>query len=300
MHEKSGSLVEWVVPLCFILCAGWLIWHLPAFTLDWFPPDETAIPNLLGLHLRNDVTPGMAGPFGGQADWVDYAALIGLPIFMILGIRTVRRAPMEFEAWRAADRAAVFIGRVTMMLVILLTSVMIYEVLLRYVFEAPTLWANELSLWLAGFIFLCAGLYAMQQRSHIRIFLLYDVCPRWLQRTFDCISTLLIVVFAFFLIYGGYGEAFDKLHRWETFGTAFDPPIPATLKPAVLIIIALVAVQAVVNLISDWNAEPVIHTAADDIDEDELERLRASVGAEGTGDLDVTRGSIQGNQVERD
>jgi hypothetical protein len=61
-----------------------------------------------------------------------------------------------------------------------------------------------------------------------------------------------------------------------------------------------VAVQAVVNLISDWNAEPVIHTAADDIDEDELERLRASVGAEGTGDLDVTRGSIQGNQVERD
>ena len=70
---------------------------------------------------------------------------------------------------------------------------MMYEVVLRYVFEAPTLWANELSLWIAGFIFLCAGLYAMQQRSHIRIFLLYDVCPRWLQRTFDCISTLLIV-----------------------------------------------------------------------------------------------------------
>ena len=136
MHEKSGSLVEWVVPLCFILCAGWMVWHLPAFTLDWFPPDETAIPNLLGLHHRNDVTPGMAGPFGGEADWIDYAALIGLPIFMVLGIRTVRRAPMEFEAWRAADRAAVFIGRVTMMLIVLLTSVMIYEVLLRYVFEA--------------------------------------------------------------------------------------------------------------------------------------------------------------------
>lgn len=300
MHEKSGSLIEWVVPLCFILCAGWLVWHLPAFTLDWVPPDASQAENLRGLHHRNDVTPNMAGPFGGEADWVDYLALLGLPVFMMIGIRTVRRAPMEFEAWRAADRAAVFIGRVTMMLVVLLTSVMIYEVVLRYVFEAPTLWANELSLWLAGFIFLCAGLYAMQQRSHIRIFLLYDICPRWLQRTFDCISTLLIVVFAFFLIYGGYGEAFDKLHRWETFGTAFDPPIPATLKPAVLIIISLVAVQAVVNLISDWNAEPVIHTAADDIDEDELERLRASVGDEGTGDMDVTRGSIQGNQGTRD
>ncbi len=300
MHDKSGSLIEWVIPFCFILCAGWLVWHLPAFTLDWVPPDQSQVDNLRGLHHRNDVTPGMAGPFGGEADWVDYLALIGLPLFLIIGIRTVQLAPMEFESWRAADRAAVFIGRVTMMLVIALTSVMMYEVVLRYVFEAPTLWANELSLWIAGFIFLCAGLYAMQQRSHIRIFLLYDVCPRWLQRTFDCISTFLIVLFAFFLIYGGYGEALDKLHRWETFGTAFDPPIPATLKPAVLVIIGFVAVQAVINLISDWNAVPVVHTAADDIDEDELQRLRAAVGSEGTGDLDVTRGSIQGSQVERD
>ena len=102
------------------------------------------------------------------------------------------------------------------------------------------------------------------------------------------------------MIYGGYGEALDKFHRWETFGTAFDPPIPATLKIMVLLIMVLVALQAVINLISDWNAEPVIHTAADDIDEDELDRLRASVGADGTGDLDVTRGAMQGNQVERD
>jgi TRAP-type mannitol/chloroaromatic compound transport system permease small subunit len=63
-----------------------------------------------------------------------------------------------------------FIGRVTMMLVVLLTTVMLYEVFLRYVLERPTLWANELSLWLAGFVFLMSGLYAMQQRSHIRIF----------------------------------------------------------------------------------------------------------------------------------
>ncbi|MCV6592245.1 MAG: TRAP transporter small permease [Silicimonas sp.] len=240
----------------------------------------------------------MAGPFGGEADWIDYLALLGLPIFLILGVRTVRRAPMEYETWRAADRIAVFIGRVTMMMIVLLTGVMLYEVILRYVFEAPTLWANELSLWLAGFIFLCAGLYAMQQRSHIRIFLLYDVCPRWLQRTFDCISTLLIVTFAFFLVYGGYGEALDKLHRWETFGTAFDPPIPATLKPTVLIIVSLVALQAIVNLISDWNNEPVLHSAADDIDQDELDRLRKAVGGEGVGDLDVTRGAIQGSQAE--
>lgn len=277
MQEKSGSFIEWLIPFCFILCAGWLAWHLPAFTLDWFPPDASQGDNLRGLHSRNDVTPNLGGPFGGVADWVDYLALVGIFVFLLIGVRTVRRAPMEFESWKPADRVAVFIGRVTMMLIVLLCGVMLYEVFVRYVLSAATLWANELSLWLAGFIFLCAGLYAMQQRSHIRIFLLYDVCPRWLQRTFDTISTVLIAVFAFFLVYGGYGEAFDKLYRWETFGTAFDPPIPATLKPMVLLVIILVSIQAIVNLISDWNAEPVKHTAADDIDEQELEMLRRQV-----------------------
>ena len=299
MSEHSTRASEWLVPIAFVICASWLVWHIPAFTLDWYPPDASQADNLRGLHHRNDVTPGMSGPFGGEADWIDYLALIALPVIVVLGIKTVRRAPMEFEAWKPLDRLAVFVGRVTMMLIALLTCVMLYEVFVRYVLEAPTLWANELSLWIAGFVFLCAGLYAMQQRSHIRIFLLYDVCPRWLQRTFDTISTSLIVLFALALIYGGYGEALDKLHRWETFGTAFDPPIPATLKPAILIVVALVAIQAIINLVSDWNAEPVIHTAADDIDQEELEHLRAMVGDEGVGDLDVTRGKIQGSQVEQ-
>jgi TRAP-type mannitol/chloroaromatic compound transport system permease small subunit len=301
MQEKSGSLIEWLVPMGFIACAGWVTWHMPAFTLTLAKPeDPSQYDKLSALFARADMTPGMSGLFGGYADIIDWLALIMIPVMAYIGMRTVRRAAMEFESWRAIDRLAVFIGRVTMMLVVLLCTVMIYEVILRYIFERPTLWANELSLWLAGFVFLCAGLYAMQQRSHIRIFLIYDMLPRALQRACDMISTALIVVFAFFLIYGGYGEAFDKFYRWETFGTVFDPPIPATLKPMVLIVVALVAFQAIVNLISDWNAEPVIHTAADDIDQDELEKLKAAVGAEGVGDLDVTRGSIQSNSYRND
>ncbi len=292
MTNKSGSLIEWLVPLAFVFCAGWVVWHIPAFTLDWNPPpDQSQRDNLAGIFLRNDVTPNLSGITGGYADIVDYIALIGIPLFAILGILTVRRAPMEFEDWRASDRLSVFIGRVTMMLELLLCCVMLYEVFVRYLLNAATLWANELSLWLAGFIFMCAGLYAMQQRSHIRIFLLYDVVPRWMQRLFDCISTFLICVFAFFLVFGGYGEAFDKFYRWETFGTAFDPPIPATIKPAVLIVISLVALQAVVNLISDWNKLPEHHT--DEPDEDEIAKLRAAVGQDGTGDLDVTRSAAQ-------
>ncbi|MEM9575388.1 MAG: TRAP transporter small permease [Pseudomonadota bacterium] len=277
MQKTSGSLIEWLVPLAFILCAGWVIWHIPAYILTWFPHEnESMLGQVTAIFDRNDVTPNLT-PLFGKIDIIDLLSLLAIPVLFVFGCKTVRRANMEFEGWRAVDRAAVFIGRVTMMMIILMTCVMLYEVFLRYVLERPTLWANELSLWMAGFIFLMAGLYAMQQRSHIRIFLLYDVVPRWLQRTFDCISTLLIVLFAFFLVYGSYKQVFEnKLYKWETFGTAFDPPIPATLQPMILIVISLVAIQAILNLVSDWNAEPEVHD--DTPDDDEIEALKRAVG----------------------
>ncbi|WP_308915024.1 TRAP transporter small permease [Jannaschia sp. LMIT008] len=255
--------VEWIVPLLFILVFGWVVWNGPAYLIT-LPGDERTEAALLRRY--------------GSPQVLDWIALVVAPLIFAWGVATVRRASMEWEDFSVGDRLSVFIGRIAMMLIAILVGVMFYEVILRYAFEAPTLWANEMSLWLAVFIFLLSGLYAMQQRSHIRIYLLYDVCPRWVQRTFDIVSTLLIVAFAFFLFYGGYGEAAAKFARWETFGTAFDPPIPATMKSMVLIVVTLVALQAIANLIRDWNRDPGIHTAADDIDEDELRRLREQVG----------------------
>lgn len=165
------------------------------------------------------------------------------------------------------DRISLAISRICMAIVAILVAVMFYEVVVRYVFERPTLWANELSLWMAGFVFLLSGLYAMQQRSHIRIYIIYDMFPRTVQRVCDVISTVLILLFIAAVLYGGTIEAWEKLMRWETFGTAFDPPIPATIKPTVLIVLVLVGLQAVSNLIYDWNQEKIIHAPVDDLDE---------------------------------
>ncbi|WP_170476217.1 TRAP transporter small permease subunit [Ruegeria arenilitoris] len=280
VEEETGTFWEWVIPMCFVLCASWTIWHIPAYILTWAPHEnESKLAQITAVLEGSDIAPNLPGLFGGFADIIDYTALFLLPVFLILGMRGVRVASMEFQHYRPIDRFALFFGRVTMMLILLMTSVMLYEVFLRYALEAPTLWANELTLWIGGFVFLCSGLYGMQQRSHIRIFILYDVCPRWLQKIFDTIWTLVFVIFAAGLVFGSYKQVFiTKFHNWELFGTAFDPPIPATVQPAVLIIICLVAIQAVINLICDWNLEPEKHTAADDIDEEELEAIKRAVG----------------------
>ena len=143
-------------------------------------------------------------------------------------------------------------SRVMMWAPAFIVCIIFYEVFMRYVLFRPTLWVNEMSLWVGGAIYVTAGLYSMQQRSHIRIFIIYDIAPLWLRRVFDLISAICVCVFAFFVIYGGFGEAAAKFWRWETFGTAFDPPIPATNKPLILATLLVLALQAISNLIRDW------------------------------------------------
>lgn len=254
--STSTSGIFW--PFAFILCLGYTVWYFPRLIIS---------AGLANDNLTSQYTP--AGAF-------DYVVIVCVFIALFMGVRTAHATSGELPTENVVDRISMFLGRVTMVLIVLLVSIMLYEVTLRYVFEAPTLWANEMSLWLAGFIFLLSGLYAMQQRTHIRIYLLYDVLPRNAQRACDCFSTILIAIFAISLIWGGFNEASAKFLRWETFGTAFDPPIPATMKPMILIGVMIVALQAIANLIADWNKAAVVH---DVVDADEIEDIIQSVGA---------------------
>ncbi|MCB1486013.1 MAG: TRAP transporter small permease [Bauldia sp.] len=192
------------------------------------------------------------------------------------------RGSIEVEPTGPLDILSLILGRVAMIAVVVVVCVMFYEVVARYVFSKPTLWANEMSLWIAGFVFLLAGLYAMQQRSHIRIYVIYDLMPRWAQKAADTATVLLIWAFFVSLLWGSYDEVLAKLMRMETFGTAWDPPLPATVKTAILVIIGLVTLQATSNLIADWS-KVVDHHVGDEVDEQEIEQIRKAVGADDNG-----------------
>jgi tripartite ATP-independent transporter DctQ subunit len=94
------------------------------------------------------------------------------------------------------DHASLWISRVTMFLVAVIVGAITYEVVARYFFRAPTLWANELSLFLGGMSYLFAGLFAMQQRSHIRVTALYDHVSPTVKRVFDAIALVCVLIFS--------------------------------------------------------------------------------------------------------
>ena len=170
---------------------------------------------------------------------------------------------VEHERTGVVDLVTWSFSRVAMWAPAFIVLIILYEVFNRYVLGSGTYWVNEMSLWVAGGVYLTAGLYAMQQRSHIRIFVLYDMAPRWLRKVFDVIGVFCVIIFAAAVVWGSYIEATDKFLRWERFGTVFDPPIPATLKPLILLLMVVLAVQAISNLIRDWPAHPAVRKTFD-------------------------------------
>ena len=153
------------------------------------------------------------------------------------------------------DKITLFLSHTIKFLIPVIVLVMLYEVFVRYILFKPTMWANELSLWLAGIVYLIGGIYAMRLRCHIRIVMLYDIVSRKTQRIFDLISVIILVLYAIAVVVGGLPDATMSLMTWERFGTFWDPPIPAVMKPLILISIVLIALQGVNNLIVDWGKD---------------------------------------------
>jgi TRAP-type mannitol/chloroaromatic compound transport system permease small subunit len=163
------------------------------------------------------------------------------------------------------DKITLYMSSMLMFVVFIIMMIMFYEVVMRYLFRAPTLWVEELSRWLGGVIFLLAGLYAMQQRAHIRVVILYDIVSRPVQRVLDLVATGCIVFFCYAAATGYAKNAMTKISTWELYGSAWNPPIPATMKPLIVIACTWMAVQTINNLIVDWSRPKELHDPTEDI-----------------------------------
>ncbi len=103
------------------------------------------------------------------------------------------------------------IGRAFGWCILLLTLSVAYEVFVRYVLNAPTLWAFDMMVQMYGALFLMAGPYALAQDTHVRADVVYRlVSVRWQAR----LDLVLFIVFFFpamlALVWFGYEIAGDS------------------------------------------------------------------------------------------
>jgi len=59
---------------------SWLVWHLPAFMLDWISYTSDSLRGQVeAIYKKADITPNLGGIFGGHIDVIDMTALILSP-----------------------------------------------------------------------------------------------------------------------------------------------------------------------------------------------------------------------------
>ena len=94
----------------------------------------------------------------------------------------------------AIEGLSVWVGRAFGWCILILTLSVTYEVFMRYVMNAPTVWAFDMMVQMYGALFLMAGPYALAQDSHVRGDVLYRLFSvRWQAR----LDFLLYLLFFF-------------------------------------------------------------------------------------------------------
>ena len=67
----------------------------------------------------------------------------------------------------------------------------LYEVIARYAFNAPTVWAFDITFMLHGALFMLTGGYALQRHAHVRIDVLSTRLPLPIQHAANLLSYVL-------------------------------------------------------------------------------------------------------------
>jgi TRAP-type mannitol/chloroaromatic compound transport system permease small subunit len=84
---------------------------------------------------------------------------------------------------RFADRLSAWFGKAFGWLIVLMTLGTVWEVIVRYIFSAPTPWAFDLSYTTYGALFMMAGAYTLSRGGHVRGDFIYRSWPpRWQAR----------------------------------------------------------------------------------------------------------------------
>ncbi len=139
-------------------------------------------------------------------------------------------------------------------LILILAILNFYEVLMRYVFNSPSMWVYDISYMIGGTFFTLGMGYALLKKKHIRVDVIYVNLKNKTQALLDIVLTLIV-------FFPTFGLLMYKLIPWvitswerkeKASGSFWLPPI-YPLKTIMLIAIILLILQGISELCKDIN-----------------------------------------------
>lgn len=159
------------------------------------------------------------------------------------------------RAAHALDHVAIWSGRLTCLMLVPLVLGLTYEVAARYLFNAPTTWAYDLTFMLYGSFFMLGSAFCLQRKGHVRTDLLYDRLSPRRQALIDLACYLLFFLpLLYVLIVTGWAYFWKAFVTRETFVTSAWQPLTWPFKLAIPVTGVLLLVQGVSEVLKALHA----------------------------------------------
>ena len=149
---------------------------------------------------------------------------------------------------RSIDHFSRFAGLAVGNLYIVAAFFTLWEVLARYVFNAPTQWVFEVVMVLCASAWMFSAGFVTLQKRHIGITVFYLMASeRWKWRL-DLFAMVVGVFALYMLVSDTLVRALESIDLVERTGSAFNPPQPMLLKTILCVGLFIYLVQLLVNL----------------------------------------------------
>ena len=163
--------------------------------------------------------------------------------------------PVMAKVIRFFDRVSIVSGKAVGWLILPMSLSLVYEVVARYAFNAPTIWASDLSNMLYGAFFMLGSAYALQRQQHIRTDFLYG---KWTIRTRGIVDSVCYIGLYFpallFFLWVGTEFAYRSVLFNERIVTSPWMPIIWPLKITIPVSTLLLLMQGVSELLKSLHA----------------------------------------------
>lgn len=150
---------------------------------------------------------------------------------------------------RGIDRLNQFLGLSAAHFYLVCALITAYEVIMRYFFNAPTLWAFEVVMVICASAWVLSGPYVTMRNSHIAITVLYQYASGSVRWWLDTFIFVVSIGSMGILAYSLFEPMTDAIKGIERSGSSFNSPEPMILKTLMFIGALLYTVQSLANLI---------------------------------------------------
>ena len=148
----------------------------------------------------------------------------------------------------AVDRVGALCARLGDILVVAIAVMLFFEVAARYIFNAPTVWAQDVAIAFQVWLTYLGMAYVLRQRQMIRITALLALAGPTLRRWAEAFSLLVIFAFSLVAVIYGWDIVADSIRFGRRQPTMLEMPNWIVELPVVLGFL-LLAVQAAADLI---------------------------------------------------